>query len=63
MDARTAGALGGRPGAQKRWGDYDARREKARELRAAGKTLKQIAAECGYQSIAAAHYACAGKEE
>lgn len=40
-----------------RWGDYDTRRAKAREMRATGATLKQIAEACGYRSVASAHYA------
>lgn len=55
--AKDRMAIGGKRGCAARWGDYETRRAKAREMRAAGATLGKIAEALGI-SIAGAHYAC-----
>ena len=50
----------GKRGSAKRWGGQDAidaRRAKARAMRNNGATLLKIQEECGYKSLASAHYA------
>lgn len=43
------------------WGDYETRHKQATELRASGKTLKQIAETLGYKSVGSVAYALKGK--
>lgn len=51
------GKAGGKLGAIARWGDFENRRMKARALRSAGCTLREIKDACGYKSLSAVHYA------
>lgn len=44
-----------------RWGDYEQRRQQAREMRVAGMTLKSIQQALGYRSVASVHYAVGRK--
>jgi hypothetical protein len=43
-----------------RWGDHTERHAKAREMRATGATLKQIAAACGWKSVGSVAHALKG---
>jgi AraC-like DNA-binding protein len=56
------GKKGGPLGATARWPGWEGRRQSARDMRAAGSTLKQIADELGYKSESAAHYAVKGTQ-
>ena len=52
------GKKGGKLGAVARWGnEYAERQIKARAMRSAGCTLREIQEACGYRSLSAAHYA------
>lgn len=55
--AKERMAIGGKRGCATRWGNYDTRRAKAREMRASGMKLEDIRVALGYKSIASVHYA------